>query len=607
MNRTAAPVWDLEAIFVGGIDGTAFRDELGVLKTKLESLIAYLPSLPPIHSAPLDWQILLEKSLTLYNRIGRLTAFAGCWAATHSTCTQARLAHTEALALVNQFDLAGVPIKTAMDALSDSEFAEFVAAPNLVDLVPSLVIQRASAALRLPADKEVLLAELQPHANQGWGQVYNLVAGRLKATLHLPGEESPQTLSMSQLSGYGSSKDEAVRAAAHHARESAWRTEQDLCAMALGHITTGRLKRNERCNVGKLTHTLRRNRVQEETLHAMWTGGSAAYPALDALLDRKATLLNKKRLDIWDISAPLPNSPTMHLSWDEARSMIMESFHQFDPHIADFAKQAFQKNWIEAEARPGKRQGGFCCPVPIQNESRIFMTFNNTFRSALTLAHELGHAWHNHVLFDQPSAQRNVVSCTAESASTLAEALLRDHLLTQAESSGHRLAMLNQQLISGVVFLKSIRGRFLFESELYDIAKRGPFDPVELSEVMERCQQAVFGGQLNSWNPMGWTSVLHYYISQFGFYNWPYTFGYLFSGYIYEQAKAAGPSYLPTLRQILIQTGYRETEDIAQDVLGVDLADPKFWEQTVQSLIQLSDVFLEQTQALTNEEPLIHA
>ena len=165
MNTTAAPVWDLEAIFVGGIDGTAFRDELGVLKTKLESLIAYLPSLPPNHSAPLDWQILLEKSLTLYNRIGRLTAFAGCWAATHSTCTQARLAHTETLALVNQFDLAGVPIKTAMDALSDSEFAEFVAAPNLVDLVPSLVIQRASATLRLPADKEVLLAELQPHAN----------------------------------------------------------------------------------------------------------------------------------------------------------------------------------------------------------------------------------------------------------------------------------------------------------------------------------------------------------------------------------------------------------------------------------------------------------
>jgi oligoendopeptidase F len=232
------------------------------------------------------------------------------------------------------------------------------------------------------------------------------------------------------------------------------------------------------------------------------------------------------------------------------------------------------------------------------------MTFSGTSRSAMTLAHELGHAWHNDVLYDQAPPRREITSSTAESASTFGEALFRDHLFGQAPNDAIRIQMLDQQLMAGVSFLMGLPIRFEFERALYPLADKGPFNPADLTRIWNQMWRQGYGGRLDDTDTLGWCSTLHYYISHFGFYNWPYTFGYLFSGHIYQQAKNEGPAFQKTMRELLTATGCMNTVPLAQSILGVDLRDPAFWTQSIQPLLDIEQLFMALTEPLVSDKKL---
>ena len=226
------------------------------------------------------------------------------------------------------------------------------------------------------------------------------------------------------------------------------------------------------------------------------------------------------------------------------------------------------------------------------------MTYGHTLRSAMTLAHELGHAWHNEVLYEAHPSQRSVVSSTAESASTFGEALFREHMFAAAESDAVRIQMLDQQLIAGVSFLMDLPIRFEFERALYLLAEEGPFTAERLIQTWQRLWKQGFGGRLETVGTHGWCSTPHYYITQFGFYNWPYTFGYLFSSHISQQAQQIGSDYKATLTELLLGTGKAYTVPLAKSVLGVDLKDPNFWVQSVEPLLDIEKRFMAMTEPL---------
>ena len=355
-----------------------------------------------------------------------------------------------------------------------------------------------------------------------------------------------------------------------------------------------RLGRQRHLGVDELESTLHRNRVERKTLQALWSACEAARPTLIRYLERKAQLLGKERLDWWDLTAPLANGESS-IGWDKATHDVIESFGRFAPQMATFAQLAVDQRWIEAERRPGKRQGGYCTRLPLRQESRVFMTFGDTLRSTMTLAHELGHAYHNALLFELPPSRRHVTSATAETASTFAEALYRDHAFKAADSDALRLAMLDQELMAGVGLLMNINARFAFERQLYALRARGPFDPAQLTEVMVACQREAYGDALGSWSPMFWASKLHFYISHFGFYNWPYTFGYLFSTAVYTRALAEGEAFIPRYHELLQRTGYETAETVGYAILDEDLTDVTFWQRATSPLLTRVHEFLDAT------------
>jgi len=590
----AVSTWDLDRIFTGGPGGAAFQDALARSRETLEGLLRRAAALGRLDEDGDAWSALLCDLEDAGEDLGELCGFASCAYAERTTSSEARSAYAASEELIVLQGRVGVPIKAGLREADDRAIVRFLGRSELRDLAPMVRHAREASRLDLDRPLQELLAEIDREALHGWGQLYDLVSGTLKATIEVAGEP-PRTVGIAALDPMLSKPDEAVRKAAHEAGDRAWGEVRDICAMALTHITGARQIRLDRAGIDEIEPSLVGNRISRETLEALDAAREEAGPILAAYLARKAKLLAKERLDWWDQMAPYPGGKEAEISWAETCDLIRESFAGFRSDLAALAEKAIRDRWIDAEPRDEKRQGAFCADFPRSRESRILMTFSGTLRSALTLAHELGHAYHNEILFRLPSARRRLTSALAETASTFGEAVVRDRALARADSDATRIRLLDQQLQAGVAYLMNIPARFRFERSLYEMRRRGAFDADALSARMVECQRQAYGDALASWNPLFWASKLHFYISHFGFYNWPYMFGYLFSSAVYARAREEGAAFAPKYDALLALTGYADTESIGCEIFGEDLSDPGFWRRAVRPLIAAGEAFLDAT------------
>ena len=211
------------------------------------------------------------------------------------------------------------------------------------------------------------------------------------------------------------------------------------------------------------------------------------------------------------------------------------------------------------------------------------MTYTDSRDSMSTLAHELGHAYHSYVLNDHPVFLQDYPMNLAETASTFAEAVLGEEQLAGAASRDDQLAILDGMLGDAVAFLMNIHARFIFEDNFHNERPNGELAPERFSELMLAAQKEAYLDGLadDGWNPHFWISKLHFYISGWPFYNFPYTFGYLLSLGLYSVADEFGDEFPERYRQFLIATGCHETEEAVESSLGYDLTKPDFWNKSL--------------------------
>ena len=496
-------------------------------------------------------------------------------------------------------DALMVDVAAAIDAAPEPEFAAFVARPGVAELAPWLSRVRAGKRLRLAPSLQLLKVAMDREALTAWGRLYDTISGDLTAEVTIDG--APRRLGIAEVTAMRAEPSAEVRRASFEAIQEAWGRVSGTTAHALTQITGSRQQHFDRLGVDELAETLYLNRIERRTVDAMWAAARAARPALVRYLHHKASLLGKDELDWWDLDAPLPSkgtdgSASERWTWDQACARIVEAFGGFHPELAAFAEQALAERWVDAQPREGRRPGGFCSGFPRSRQSRIYMTFTGSLDNATTLAHELGHAYHNRVLEGLTASLTKITSALAETASTFAEAVFRDRVLASATNPTFRAFMLDQQLQAATAFLMDIPHRFAFERKLFSLRRAGLLEPDVLGHEMVDAQREAYGDALRSWNPTFWASKLHFFIPEFGFYNWPYTFGYLFSAAVHARAREEGPSFLPSFQDLLRRTGWQGTEDLARDTLGVDLRSERFWEETVLPIEGLVDAFVESTQ-----------
>src|SRR5699024_6772812 len=449
---------------------------------------------------------------------------------------------------------------------------------------------RDEVALKLTESEENIITALSIDGYEAWGNLYNQLVSDIQVEIEVDGEK--KQLSVGQASNLSSHPDARIRKEAYEKLEEAWTQKEAFFASTLNHIAGFRLAVYEKRGWDSvLQEPLNYNRMKQETLDAMWGAIRAQQAPFVQYLDEKAALLGEEKMHWYDLDAPVTNS-TKTLSYDEGAAFILKHFGEFGKELEAFSRKAFEDRWIEAEDRANKRPGGFCTGMPMSEQSRIFMTYSGTMSNVATLAHELGHAFHSYALRPVPYLNRGYAMNVAETASTFAEMIVADAAVKSAETKEEKIALLEDKIQRSVAFFMNIQARFLFETRFYEARKKGIVPAQKLNELMVEAQQEAYGEALDVAHPHFWASKLHFYMTSVPFYNFPYTFGYLFSLSIYAKALEEGKNFEEKYMALLRDTAVMTVEELAMKHLGEDITKQAFWAKGVTLCVEDVKEFL---------------
>ena len=575
--------WNLDNFFSGGSASPSLRTFLATLKEDVSKLQKTLR-----HSSTLAQAI--EKWQEVSARLREVDSFAACLGAQDVNDQAAIQLRGEINSLQAKFDSASELLGHELALLSDRAFSTLLKNEALIPITFGLSKRRRLAKEKMPFSQEALLNDLSTDGFHGWAQLYDTVIGQMRIPLTEDGKE--KSLSVGQASNRFSNPSRQIRKQLFTNWEAAWKEQEQVFGQILNSLAGFRLKiYDNRKWPSPLKEPLSLNHMEEKTLNTMWSVVEANKAPLLKYLKRKAELLGIPQLNWYDLSAPI-GSKSGNIPYDEAVSFIAAQFQKVSPEMATFAKSACENKWVEAEDRPGKAQGGFCASFPYTHETRIFMTYSNTQENVFTLAHELGHAYHDYVVQPQPEMNRNYPMSVAETASTLAEMVISDAALESAVEPEKQLALLDDKLQRSVLFFMNIHSRFLFEQAFYAERHQGLITPQRLCTLMEEAQKKGYCNSLASYNPYFWASKSHFYMTTVPFYNFPYAFGYLFSLGIYSILQRDNASFETKWRDILKDTGSMTVEELALKHLDVDLTQPTFWQYALDLVNKDAEGFL---------------
>ncbi len=588
-------VWDLDVFFEGGSDSPQLREYLNVVQEKITNTKVEVEQLN-IPSAVEDADEiarLLEivTDVSLYLR--QAGAVISCYLAADTTDKKALLLQGEASTLNAQYKTVMLNFQQTLAKVDDQIWEELVATDALNEFYFILNEWRDDVALKLSEKEESLITALSVDGYQSWGQLYDQLVAQVRVEIEIDGEL--KSLSVGQASNLSAHERADVRKEAYEKLEEAWTAQEDFFATTLNHLAGFRLAVYEKRGWDSvLKEPLNYNRMSEETLDAMWGAISDHKAPFVQFLNEKAKILGTEKIEWYDLDAPVTAS-TKTISYQEGAEFILKHFGEFGPELEAFSRKAFEDRWIEAEDRDNKRPGGFCTGMPLSEQSRIFMTYSGSMSNVATLAHELGHAFHSYALRPVHHLNRGYAMGVAETASTFAEMIVADAAVKAAETKEEKIALLEDKVQRSVAFFMNIHARFLFETRFYEERKNGFVPASRLNALMEEAQREAYGDALNTAHPHFWASKLHFYITSVPFYNFPYTFGYLFSLSIYAKALEEGKDFEEKYIALLKDTAVMTVEDLAKKHLNEDITQQGFWEKGIALCVKDVEEFLKLT------------
>jgi len=575
--------WDLESIFPGGSGSKKFKAFHAALSRDLARARTTLAKLPRGSSAGAlkRWADFIFFFQGVGERLSHAGSFAYCLVAQDLNDTEAMAMLENISAMEASYEVVKTGIEEYAMSLKDAAWKKIVGDRRLKDVSFYLDEMRRTARLKMDPALEKLAAELATNGYHAWNRLYTKIAGDLRAEF-VEGDKKT-TLSMGQLSNKMSSPDRSVRKQAFVKLSSSWQSVEALASMELNSMAGFRLSvYKERGWDSPLTEALIAARIKRETVDAMWHEVARGRSRVAEYVAAKKRLLGLDKFRWYDMLAPLGDVEKSY-TYEEACDFVVRHLASFSKDLGTFSRMAIDRRWIEAEDRPGKMAGGFCSGFHVAKESRIFMTFSGNYNEMMTLAHELGHAYHGRLLSDRGYFGRHYPMTLAETASTFNEMVVTDAAFEVAGSDEERLSLLDKKLQEELAMMCDIYCRYIFDTMFYDERKKGPVMKERLGELMTEAQKKAFGDILatDGFHPLFWASKLHFSETSVPFYNFPYTFGHLFAGGIYDRAKKEGPAFAGAYKALLADTGSMTTEGVAKKHLGVDLAKPPFWRDAV--------------------------
>ncbi len=453
--------------------------------------------------------------------------------------------------------------------------------------------KESAAHLPDPAIEEWLLK-----MSLSGGSAFSNLRDKLDATHTV--EYRGETLPLSAIRGKAYDPDPQVRKDAYEAEIASYAKMEIPMAACLNGVKGEALTMIEAEHFDSvLDQTLFNSNMDRATLDAMLSAIRESLPAFRKYLRKKGEILGHKNgLPFYDLFAPITPkgfSPKTY-TIEEARQKLIDEMGKFTPDMAAFMDHAFEHRWIDVFPRDGKGGGAFCAGLHALDQSRVLTNFTGSFSDVSTLAHELGHAWHNRCMAGLPFCMTDAPMPLAETASIFNETLLANAVMESA-SKEERFSLLEGNLMETTQVIVDILSRYLFESEVIERRKDHTLSPNELKEIMLDAQEQSYGDGLDPEvrHPYMWACKCHYYYPGLAFYNFPYAFGQLFGAGVYAQYRQEGPSFVPKYNQLLRSCGSGMVADVAKSV-GIDVRSADFWraslkvyEREIEEFIALAD------------------
>ena len=441
---------------------------------------------------------------------------------------------------------------------------------------------RDQAKYMMSEAEETLAAELSLSGGNAFSKLQGTVTSQLSVDFELDGKT--QKLPMPALINLRSHPDETVRHRAYDAENQAWEGVKETLAACLNGVKgETNILYKKRGRKDALHSAIDAARMDRKTLEAMLGAMQDSFPMFRKYFKAKSKKLGKKKLAWWDVSAPMGRTDKVY-SFDEARDFILQYFGEFSPDLHKVTETAFKNNWIDAEQREGKRGGAFCMEVPAVKESRILSNYDGSFDGVSTLAHELGHAFHNYCAYEagKTELQQNKPMTLAETASIMCETMITEAVLATTTDPQEELAVLEAQISKAAAVIVDIYSRFLFEKEVLERRESSELSSEDFNEIMERAQKATYGDGLDEryLQKFMWTWKPHYYESNRPFYNFPYAFGLLFGTGLYAIYQKRGDEFVADYKDLLASTGEASAAKLAKR-FGIDITKRKFWEDSL--------------------------
>ena len=574
-------VWNLDRIYKGFDDPAYAADfaAMGQLVKDFETLAAELPGLEPVEG--------LRRGIALKEKLADLSVLFGY--ANLRSATNAK--DPEPGSWLGRV----MALRSGTAAPSAAFNAWVVSLPNLMELVRGDDFLKDyefyfsgmadSARYLMSAEAEAVEAKIGMSGGSAWGKLQSYL------TSTVPVHYRGTVTNLSSIRNLAYDPDPQVRKDAYEAELACYESIKEPVAHALNAI---KLEAISDCQLrgyaSPLDRTLHHSDMKRETLEAMLSAMDEYSPVFWKYLKTKAKVLGHENgLPWYDLFAPMGASSTTFTT-EDAKEYLLKQFSTFDDQLTAMVARAFDEAWIDFYPRDGKRGGAFCSNVRSIGESRILTNYDGMFTDVVTLAHELGHAFHNQCVRDHRPLNQGYSMPVAETASTFNECVVMNAAIKSAADKEEKIALIESQLQDATQIICDIYSRYRFETMVFENRETKFMNADTLCDFMLTAQKQSYGDGLdhNCLHPFMWVCKSHYYGPTF--YNFPYAFGGLFARGLYAQYEKEGAAFVPKYKKLLHTTPVATVEDTAK-VAGLDLTDKDFWRGALQTIADQIELF----------------
>ena len=574
MTTTALPRWDLTPAFA-----SPDAPELDATFTDLRRRYAELDELLARPTEGDDIAT-VEAIIARANEASRDLELVGAYLyAANSADTADEVAAAKLSDLYELFAVAEVTAVRVKDRLGSIDVDDAVERSEVARAHEHFLRTTAIEAGHLMSmAEEELAAKLGSGAGTAWERLRDDVASTLKASFELDGEERERPIS--EIMNLVTHPDRDVRRRAYEVEGRLWKQAAVPMAASLNGIKNEAIVLSDRRGwADPLDIALHQNAIDRQVLDAMIAAMEQVYDDLRGHLRRKARMIGLERLAWYDLSAPLSADDATY-TFDEARALLLDTVGRLSPRLDEMLHRAFDERWIDAEPRAGKYGGAYCTEI-FPHGSRILMNFDGSLAAVSTLAHELGHAFHDLCLAERTPLQRPLPMTLAETASMMLQHMLEDVLLERAADDG-KLSILNSRLNDAASVLFDLRSRYEFERAVFAARRERALTVDEFDRMTLDAQGMAYGDAVDPElrAPFRWAARGHYYNVDLGYYNFPYQFGLLFGLGLYQRYLSDPARFAEPYERLLSRTGMASAVDLASE-FGIDLRDEAFWSSSL--------------------------